>query len=67
MSMVEVVTSINPPQGSPSGIALGDYTTTTLLWHHPSFTSCGGGLAWDGAGTPVLCMMDAYTQGNANL
>ena len=27
----------------------------------------GGSLAWDGAGTPVPCMMAAHTQGNANL
>ena len=46
---------------------LGDYTTTTLFWHHLSFTSCGDGLAWGGAGAPVPCMTDAYTQGNANL
>ena len=67
ISMAEVITSINPPQGSFDGRAFGDCTTTTLLQHHLSFTFWGGGLAWGGAGTPVPCMMDAYTQVNTNL
>ena len=31
------------------------------------FTSCRGSLAWGEAGTPILGMMAAHTQGNANL
>ena len=31
------------------------------------FTSFGSGLVWGGAGTSVPCMVDTYTQGNANL
>ena len=58
---------INPPKGSLAGWALGDHLTTALLWHHHIFTSLGSGLAWDGAGTSVPCMMDTYTQGNTNL
>ena len=65
--MVKAITSSNPPQGSLAGRTLGDCTTINLLWHHLHFTSCGGRLAWGGAGTPVPHMMDAYTQGNANL
>ena len=67
MSMAEVVTYINPPQGSLAGRALGDHTTNTLLWCHLSFTSCGGGFAWGWADTPVPCMTDTCTQGNTNL
>ena len=58
---------IFPPQGSFTGRSLGDCLTTFLLGHPLSFTSYRGSLAWGGAGTPVLCMMAAHTQGNANL
>ena len=63
----EVVLPINPPQGSLAGWALGDCPITVLLWHHPTFTSLGSWLMWCGAGTPVPCMVDTYTQGNAKL
>ena len=58
---------IFPPQGSFTGRSLGDCLTTFLLWHPLSFTSYRGSLVWGGAGTPVLCMTVAHTQGNANL
>ena len=58
---------IFPPQGSFIGRSLGDYLTTFLLWHPPFFTSYRGSLTWGWADTPVLCMMAAHTQGNANL
>ena len=58
---------IFPPQGSFTGRSLGDCLTIVLLWCPLSFTSCRGSLAWGGTGTPVLCMMAAHTQGNANL
>ena len=58
-SMAEVITSQYQPQGSFSGRSLGDHLTIVLLWHHLCFTSYrGSGM---GLGTPVLCMMDAYT------
>ena len=56
-----------PPQGSFTGRSSGDCLTTFLSWHPLFFTSYRGSLAWGGAGTPVLCMMAAHTQGNANL
>ena len=58
---------IFPSQGSFTSRSFGDHLTIFLLWHPLSFTSCRGSLAWGGAGTPVLCMMAAHTQGNANL
>ena len=58
---------IFPPQGSFTGRLLGDCLTTFLLWCPLLPTSYRGSLAWVGAGTPVLCMMAAHTQGNANL
>ena len=58
---------LNPPQGSLTGRSLGDCTTIILLWCHLHFTSHGSRLAWGGAGTPVPCMTDAYTQGNTKL
>ena len=56
-----------PPQGSFTCRSLGDHLTIVLLWCPLSFTSCRGSLALGGTGTPVQCMMAAYTQGNANL
>ena len=56
-----------PPQGSFTGRSLGGCLTSFLLWCPLSFTSYRGSLVWGGAGTPVPCMMAAYTQGNANL
>ena len=56
-----------PPQGSFTGRLLGDNLTIFLLWHPLPFTSCRGSLVWGGTGTPVLYMMAAHTQGNANL
>ena len=38
-----------------------------VLWHQHMFTSFESGLVWGMGGTPVPCMTDAYTQGNANL
>ena len=58
---------IFPPQGSFTGRLSGDHLTTFLLVASSFFTSYRGSLAWGGAGTPVLCMMAAHTQGNANL
>ena len=58
---------IFPPQGDFTGRSLGDCLTTFFLWHPLPFTSYRGSLAWGGAGTPVLCMTAAHTQGNANL
>ena len=57
---------IFPPQGSFTGRLSGDNLTTFLLWHPLPFTSYRGSLE-GGAGTPVLCMMAAHTQGNTNL
>ena len=56
-----------PPQGSFTGRSSGACLTTFLFWHPPIFISYRGSLAWGGAGTPVLCMTAAHTQGNANL
>ena len=67
MSMVQAATSHFPPQGSFTGRVLGDCLAILLLWYPLIITSYGGSLAWGGAGTPVLCMMVAHTQGNANL
>ena len=67
MSMVQAATSHFPPLGSFTGRSLGDHLAILLLWHPLIITSYGGILAWDGAGTPVLCMTVAHTQGNANL
>ena len=58
---------ISPPQGSFTGRSLGDCLTTFLLWCPLFSTSYRGSLTWGGVGTPVLCMMVAHTQGNANL
>ena len=58
---------IFPPQGSFTGRPLGDHFTTFLLWHPLFLTSYRGSLAWGGAGTPVLCMIAANTQGNTKL
>ena len=59
--------SIFPPQGSFTGRSFGDRFTNFLLWHPLFITSDRGSLAWDGAGTPVPCLMAAHTQGNTNL
>ena len=58
---------IFPPQGSFTGRSFGDHLTIFLLCHPLFITSNRGSLAWGGAGTPVLHMMAAHTQGNANL
>ena len=63
--------SHNFPVIHPREVLLAGHWVTALpllsLWHHPSFTSCGGKLVWGGAGTPVLYMTHTYAQGNANL
>ena len=59
--------SVFPPQESFTGRLLGDCLSIFLLWHTLSITSNRGSLMWGGAGTPVLCMMVAHAQGNANL
>ena len=61
--MIQAATSHFPPQGSFTGRSLGDHLAIILLWHPLFLTSQGGSLAWGGAGTPVLCMTVAYTQG----
>ena len=58
---------IFPPLGSFTGRLSGDHLAILLLWHPLIITSNEGSLAWGRAGTPVLCMMVAHTQGNANL
>ena len=58
---------VYPPQGSFAGRSLGDHLTIILLGCHLHFISYRGNLAWGGAGTPVPCMIDAYTQRNTNL
>ena len=58
---------IFPPQGSFTGRSSGDCLTIFLLWCPLFITSNRGSLVWGGAGTPVLCMMVAHTQGNTNL
>ena len=58
---------IFPPQGSFTGTSFSDHLAIFLLWHPLFITSKRGSLAWGGAGTPVLCMTAAHTQGNVNL
>ena len=63
--------SCNFPLIHPREVLLAKHWVTTQ-----PLLSCGiiipsllleGGLVWGGAGTSVPCMMDTYTQGNANL
>ena len=58
---------IFPPWAGFTSRSLGDNLTTFLLWCPLPFTSYRDSLAWGWAGTPVLCMMAAHTQGNTNL
>ena len=58
---------IFPPQGNFTGRSSSDHLTIFFLWHLPFTPPTEVVLHGVWAGTPVLCMMGAHTQGNANL